>query len=168
MTVVLILFMMMLVGADVGAAAVFDPPKKEEVIITLYSGAYRLMCCGIWNVAGMKTIQGLSFQDGIIDAGRTLRNIGPGSSEFLEYFMCALKESKGCGDGFRDVESYAPLSQGTDAIDDGLMWAARFSTNNNLRDNEQYSEVVSLCILGKSVTVSGYVGCPENAKKRKR
>ena len=86
---------------------------------------------------------------------------------FLEYFMCALKKSGGLGDGFRDSKSAAPLSKGIASIDDGLTWAVKYSTNNYVRDDERYSEVVNLCMPGISVTVSGYVGC-SLAKKGKQ
>ena len=158
MVIVSMLFMMMFVGADVGAA-VFDQPEKEEVIVTLYAGEYQITCCGKWDVTDMKSLRGLSFQEELISAGKTLKQTGAGESDFLEYFMRTLKESGGLGERFRDVGDGAPLSKGVATIDDGLVWGASFWINNAFRDDDRYSEVVCLSMPGKSVTVSGYVGC---------
>ena len=168
MMMVLILFMMMFVGADVGAAVFEQPPicEKEEVAITVYAGAYRVKYCGVWNVTCLKTMQGLSFQEELISSGQALQQTGAGESDFLEYFMCALKDSGGFGARFRDARADYPLSFGIGYIEDGLVWAASFAESNDLQDDGQCSEVVRLHVIGKGMVISGYIG--RSLAKRKR
>lgn len=161
------ILLMMFVGTDVDAAFFDQQPlfEKEEVAITVLAGEYRPACSGIWNIAGMRTRQGVSFRQGLIDAAMTLEQTRSGKTEFLEYFMHILKESGGVGERFRCVGRGDPLSVGVGNIEDDLVWSATFSESNNIRPDDFCYEVVRLHVLGKCA-ISGYVG--RSLAKRKR